>query len=132
MAEPVSGGMKGEGKNRHDFDPDGLGRVLRVSAARRGVLTGRSPGDGRDQRVDCSRRPCGGQPGAGQPSLWIVWRRGKRPWVASGRERQGAQSSQGATELVLPGPALGKMQGGAARLSGEAAGEGRRSVVGGS
>ena len=41
----------------------------------------------------------------------------------SGREWQGAQSGQGATELVLPGPALGKMQSEAARLAGEPSGE---------
>ena len=51
--------MKGEGKSRHDFDPDGLGRVLGVSATGRGVLTGRSPGDGQDQRADCSERHAG-------------------------------------------------------------------------
>ena len=33
---------------------------------------------------------------------------GQTPWPRSGWERQGAQSRQGGTELVLPGPALGK------------------------
>ena len=42
----------------------------------------------------------------------------------SGWERQGAQSCQGATELVFPGPALGKMQSEAARRAGEPSGEG--------
>ena len=46
------------------------------------------------------------------------------PWAASGRKWQGAQSGQGATELVLPGPALGKMQSEAARRAGEPSGEG--------
>ena len=46
------------------------------------------------------------------------------PALRSGRERQGAQSSQGATELVSPGPALGKMQGEAAGRAGEPSGEG--------
>ena len=42
----------------------------------------------------------------------------------SGWEWQGAQSCQGATELVFPGPALGKMESEAARLAGEPSGEG--------
>ena len=36
--------MKGEGKGWHGVGPDGLGRVLSVSATRRGFLTGRSAG----------------------------------------------------------------------------------------
>ena len=42
----------------------------------------------------------------------------------SGRKWQGAQSSEGATELGFPGPALGKMQSEAARRVGEPSGEG--------
>ena len=57
--EPIRRGMKGEGKSRQGFDTDGWGRVLSVSAARRGYLKGSSPGDGRDQGADCSRRHCG-------------------------------------------------------------------------
>ena len=51
-------------------------------------------------------------------------------WRVSGRrapsgwERQGAESCQGATELVFPGPALGQMQSEAAGLAGEPSGEG--------
>ena len=41
----------------------------------------------------------------------------------SGWEWQGTQPGQGATELGLPGPALGKMQGEAARRAGEPSGE---------
>ena len=39
-------------------------------------------------------------------------------------EWQGAQSGQGAAELVFPRPALGKMQGEAARRAGEPSGQG--------
>ena len=39
-------------------------------------------------------------------------------------ERQRSQSSEGATELVFPGPALGQMQSEAARRVGEPSGEG--------
>ena len=51
------------------------------------------------------------------------WRvSGRRP--PSGWEWKGSQSSQGATELVFPGPALGKMQSEAMRRAGEPSGEG--------
>ena len=41
----------------------------------------------------------------------------------SGWEWQGSQSSEGATELGCPGPALGQMQGEAARRVGEPSGD---------
>ena len=59
--------------------------------------------------------------GAGQPSLWIVWRTDR---ARSGREWQGAQSLQGGAELVLPRPAVGQVQGEAACLAGDASGQG--------
>ena len=46
------------------------------------------------------------------------------PAVPSGRKWQGSQSSEGATELVFPRPALGQMQSEAARRAGEPSGEG--------
>ena len=55
----VRRGMKGEGKSRQVFDRNGLGQVVSVSAMRRGIVTGRGAGDGRDQRADCSRRHAG-------------------------------------------------------------------------
>ena len=51
-------------------------------------------------------------------------------WRVSGRrapsgwEWQGSQSSEGATELGFPGPALGQMQGKATGRAGEPSGEG--------
>ena len=45
-------------------------------------------------------------------------------WPPSGWEWQGSQSSQGATELVFPGPALGQMQSEATGRAGEPSGEG--------
>ena len=56
--------------------------------------------------------------GNGQMAGWRV--SGRRP--PSGWEWKGSQSSQGATELVFPGPALGKMQSEAARRAGEPSG----------
>ena len=58
--------------------------------------------------------------GNGQMAGWRV--SGRRP--PSGWEWNCSQSSQGATELVFPGPALGKMQSEAARRAGEPSGEG--------
>ena len=58
--------------------------------------------------------------GNGQMAGWRV--SGRRP--PSGWEWKGSQSGQGATELVFPGPALGKMQSEAARRAGEPSGEG--------
>ena len=48
-------------------------------------------------------------------------RTGRTP---SGREWPGAQSRQGSAELILPGPALGKMKGESACLTGDASGQG--------
>jgi len=64
------------------------------------------------------------RPDAGQPSLLIVWRTGQTPRLGSGREWQSAQFGEGGVELVLPGPALGKMKGEAACLAGDASGQG--------
>ena len=48
---------------------------------------------------------------------------GQAPAVPSGRKWQGSQSSEGATELGFPRPALWKMQGEAARRVGEPSGD---------
>ena len=53
---------------------------------------------------------------------WEVWWMGQAPAVPSGRKWKGAQSCQGATELVFPGPALGKMQSKAAGRTGDLSG----------
>ena len=74
----------------------------------------------------------GAQPDAGRPGGWTVWLKGRTPKAASGRERQGSQSLQGATELVFPGPVLGQMQGEATGLAGDASGEGEEPFYAGS
>ena len=71
-------------------------------------------------RANCSK----GHSGTGLAKIWeaarsTVRRRGRR----SGRERRGAQSRQGAIELILPGPALEEMQGETAPFAGEAPGQ---------
>jgi hypothetical protein len=81
----VRRGMKGEGNSRQVFDPDGLGRVLSVSAPRRRFLTARSAGGRRDRQPDCSRRHAGAcLPDAARLAD------NQTPSVRSGRERQGA------------------------------------------
>ena len=53
---------------------------------------------------------------------WVVWWTGQAPSVSSGRQRQGWQSSEGASELGFPGPALWQMQSEAAGRAGEPSG----------
>ena len=55
----VRRGMKGEGQSRQGSDPDGLGQVLSVPATRRGFLTTRTTGDGRDPQPAGCRRHSG-------------------------------------------------------------------------
>ena len=61
--------------------------------------------------------------GASLRGRWVGWRvsGGRAP---SGWEWNGSQSGQGAAELLLPGPALGKMQGDPACRAGEPSGQG--------
>ena len=57
---------------------------------------------------------------------------GSAGWLPpSGWKWQGAQSCQGATELVFPGPAPWQMQSEAARRAGEPSGEGEEPPSGG-
>ena len=62
--------------------------------------------------------------GNGQMAGWRV--SGRRP--PSGWEWKVSESSQGATELVFPGPALGQMQSEAARRTGEPSGHGKEAA----
>ena len=48
-------------------------------------------------------------------SHWVARWAGRTPTAPSGWKGNGSQSGQGAIELGFPGPALGKMQGEAAR-----------------
>ena len=73
---------------------------------------------------DCRRRPSGAQPGAAGTDGWVIWWTGQTPRARSGKEWQGAQSRQCGAELVLPGPALGEMQGDATCFAGDAYGQG--------
>ena len=86
-------------------------------------MAARSGGDGRNRAGGGQEATLAGWAGAGQrDSHWVVGWEGRAP--ALGREWQGAQSSQGATELVFSGPALGKMQGEAAGGTGDASSQG--------
>ena len=62
--------------------------------------------------------------GASLRGRWVGW------WVSGGRapsgwEWNGSQSGQGAAELLLPGPAPGKMQGQSACRAGDPSGQGK-------
>ena len=62
--------------------------------------------------------------GASLRGRWVGW------WVSGGRapsgwEWNGSQSGRGAAELLLPGPALGKMQGQSACRAGDPSGQGK-------
>ena len=61
---------------------------------------------------------------AGQPLGCPVDGRRRRPSSWTGWQGNGSQPGQGLHELVFPGPALGQMQGEAARGAGEASGQG--------
>ena len=62
--------------------------------------------------------------GASLRGRWVGWRvsGGRAP---SGWEWNGSQSGQGAAELLLPEPALGKMQGQSACRAGDPSGQGK-------
>ena len=60
----------------------------------------------------------------GLPGEWVRSPSALTPALQSGWEWNGAQPRQGATELVFPGPVLGQVQGEAARLAGDASGQG--------
>ena len=63
---------------------------------------------------------------------WVVWWTGQAPSVPSGRQWQGSQSSQGASELGFPRPALWQMQSEAAGRAGEPSGQGEEAPPEGS
>ena len=86
-----------------------------MSAARGG-------GAGRDGQGSMRPETRGNRLGVSLRGGWEVWWMGQAPAVPSGRKWKGAQSCQGATELVFPGPALGKMQSKAAGRTGEPSG----------
>ena len=75
----------------------------------------------------CAERDCGTGHGkrrsrTGMARVWRGrWVSGRR--APSGWEWNSSQSSQGASELGFPGPALGEMQGEAPRRAGEPSGD---------
>ena len=115
--------MRDHGWGWRGSDADEMDDVGRGCRSKE-MLTTRSSGAGSDfQR----RSPAG----AVRSPAWRGWARplgnlvtGQTPRAWSRRERQCAQSGEGTTELVLPGPALGEMQGETARLAGEPSSQG--------
>ena len=88
------------------------------------MMAARSGHGGRNSRCGRQGVPFADWVGASWGDIPLAgWRvSGRRP--PSGWEWKVSQSSQGATELVFPGPALGQMQSEAARRAGEPSGEG--------
>ena len=79
-------------------------------------------GAGRGRRDSMQGKTIADRAGATLWGGWVVWWTGQAPSAPSGRQWQGSQSSQGASELGFPRPALGKMQSEAARRAGEPSG----------
>ncbi len=86
------------------------------------MLTARSGGAGRDCQGSKQQETLGDRPGASLRGGWVVRWTGQAPTARSGGKWKGSQSSEGATELDFPRPALGKMQSEAARRAGEPSG----------
>ena len=91
----------------------------------KGMLAARGGDTGRDGQGSMQPETLGDRPGAGLRGGWVVRWMGQALAVQPGRKWQGAQSSERATELVFPGPALWKMQSEAARRAGEPSGDGK-------
>ena len=83
-----------------------------------GRWQGEMAGRGRSKR----HSQAGG--GASLRGRWVVWWMGQTPWAPSRWQWQGAQPSEGATELGFPGPVSGKMQSETAGRAGEPSGQG--------
>ena len=79
---------------------------------------------GRGRRDSMQGKTIADRAGATLWGGWVVWWTGQAPSVPSGRQRQGSQSSQGASELGFPRPALWQMQSEAAGRAGEPSGQG--------
>ena len=85
------------------------------------MLTAPSGSSNQDYQGELQQGTLGDQPGA---DLRCSAADNQTPRAWSRRECQGAQSRQGAAELILPGPALGEMRGDAMCFAGDASGQG--------
>ena len=81
------------------------------------TMAARNGGDGRDCQGGMQQETLADRAGASWGDVGSVADR------QSGWEWNRSQPCRGATELVFPGPALGKMQGEAARRAGEPSGD---------
>ena len=100
MRSGLGVGTRGEGRGtRQDaLDSDKWGRWRSWAAAQ-----------GRGRRDSMQGETIADRAGATLWIGWIVWWTGQAPSVPSGRQWQGSQSSQGASELGFPRPAPGEM-----------------------
>ena len=79
---------------------------------------------GRGRRDSMQGKTIADRAGATLWGGWVVWWTGQAPSVPSGRQWQGSQSSQRASELGFPRPALWQMQSEAAGQASEPSGQG--------
>ena len=105
-------GARGEGRGtrRSALDSDKWGRWRPLV-----VVGGADGGPGQRHWGGVGGTACRGKTIADRADAtlwggWVVWWTGQAPSAPSGRQWQGSQSSQGASELGFPRPALGKMQ----------------------
>ena len=103
-------------------------RLLSPNPPMRSSLGVRTRGEGRGtrgaRRDSMQGKTIADRAGATLWGGWVVWWTGQAPSVPSGRQWQGSQSSQGASELGFPRPALWQMQSEAAGRAGEPSGQG--------
>ena len=124
MRSGLGVGTRGEGRGtrRSALDSDRWGRWRPLV-----VVGGADGGPGQRRWGGVGGTACRGRQSRTGPVRlcgvgWVVWWTGQAPSVSSGRQWQGSQSSEGATELGFPGPALGQMQSEAAGRAGEPSG----------
>ena len=112
MRSGLGVGARGEGRGtrRSALDSDKWGRWRPLV-----VVGGADGGPGQRHWGGVGGTACRGKTIADRADAtlwggWVVWWTGQAPSAPSGRQWQGSQSSQGASELGFPRPALGKMQ----------------------
>ena len=126
MRSGLGVGTRGEGRGtrRSALDSDiwGRWRPLVVVGGADGGLGAAALGRGR--RDSMQGKTIAHWAGATLWVGWVVRWTCQAPSVPSGRQWQGSQSSQGASELSFPRPALWQMQSEAAGRAGEPSGQG--------
>ena len=130
MRSGLGVGTRGEGRGtrRSALDSDKWGRwrpLVVVGGADGGPGQRRwAAALGRGRRDSMQGKTIAHRAGATLWGGWVVRWTGQAPTAPSGRQRQGSQSSEGASKLGFPRPALWQMQSEAAGRAGEPSGQG--------